>query len=396
MVELRLTCGFRVEVHEEFEGFVRFQERRRVVARQREVRVSGQFDARGALDAALVLEFDALGQHFLDSHLAEVDLQAVVGVEELRFLDRKSGLRAGAFELEREFVGLGLALAVDHRSLEEALVDLHVLRVEGEFDVRELVRVDDHAGGFGREDRVLVLVVDLDVDLALDLVRVDDLDPLLHAIRLLGHNQGAEVELVLVLELRGLVHDFLVLLEHLQVLERRLLFEDHLVVRGDDARDAGFGHDFVLAAVLPELRVGAADLQLQVLDRDHRLGALVVDRDGGRFVGLHGPPAGRDLPISCFEVGVAPRLAVGRGAFALLVVLFGRCLRLRVDLGFDLDRVAFEHRSQTRGELFGQLSGCLADVVEELEVAVVPQLNGPAFARAELHRAEVDRVRRVD
>ena len=29
-------------------------------------------------------------------------------------------------------------------------------------------------------------------------------------------------------------------------------------------------------------------------------------------------------------------------------------------------------------------------------MAIVPEFNGPAFARAELHRTEVDRVRRVD
>jgi len=390
VVELRLAGGLRVEVDEEFEGLVRLQERGRVVAGQREVRVAGQFNAGRALDAALVLEFDALGQHLLDAHLAEVNLQAVVRVEELRLLDRQSRLGASAFQLEGEFVTRGLALAVDHCGLEEALVDLHVLGVEGEFDVGELVRVDDEVGGLGGEDGVLVLVVDLDVDLALDLVRVDDFDALLHAVRLLGHDQRAEVELVFVLELGGLVHDLLVLLEHLQVLERRLLLEDHLVVRGDDARDAGLGHDFVLAAVLSECRVGAADLQLQVLDRDDRLGALVVDGDGGRLVGLHRPAAGRDFPLARLEVGVAPRLAVGRGALAFLVVLLGRCFRLGVHLGFDLDCVAFEHRGETRGELLGQLVGRLADVVEEFEVAVVPQFNGPALARAELHRAEVN------
>ena len=51
----------------------------------------------------------------------------------------------------------------------------------------EFVCVDDEVGGFCREDRVLVFVVDFDVDLALDLVLVDDFDPLLDSIRLFRH-----------------------------------------------------------------------------------------------------------------------------------------------------------------------------------------------------------------
>jgi len=111
---------------------------------------------------------------------------------------------------------------------------------------------------------------------------------------------------------------------------------------------------------------------------------------------LHGSPARSDLPLPCFEVGVAPRVSVGGGTFALFVVLFRSCFGFGVDLGFNLDCVAFEHCGETGSKLLGQLVGCLADVEELFEVAVVPEFNGPALARAELHRTEVDRVRRVD
>ena len=108
----------------------------------------------------------------------------------------------------------GFYLAVNHSSLEETLVNLHVLGVEDKLHLCEFVCVDDEVGGFCGKDRVLVFVIDVDVDLGLDLVRVDDFDPLLDSIGPFGHNQSAEVKLVFVFNLCGLVHDFFGLLDY--------------------------------------------------------------------------------------------------------------------------------------------------------------------------------------
>ena len=78
------------------------------------------------------------------------------------------------------------------------------------------------------------------------------------------------------------------------------------------------------------------------------------------------------------------------------VVLFRSCFGFGVDIGFNINCVAFEHCGENGSKLLGQLVGCLADVEELFEVAVVPEFNGPALAHAELHRTEIDRVGRVD
>ena len=91
------------------------------------------------------------------------------------------------------------------------------IRFEGKFHLGEFMRVDDMVGGYCGEDRFLIFIFNFDVDLALDLVGIDDFDPLLDSIRLFGHNQSAEVKLVFVFKLCGLVHDFPVLFEHLQL-----------------------------------------------------------------------------------------------------------------------------------------------------------------------------------
>ena len=111
---------------------------------------------------------------------------------------------------------------------------------------------------------------------------------------------------------------------------------------------------------------------------------------------MHGSPARSDLPLPCFEVGVAPSVSAGEGNFALFVVLFRSCFGFGVDIGFNIDCVAFEHCGKTVCKLPGQLVGCLADVEELFEVAFVREFNGPALAHAELHRTEIDRVGRVD
>ena len=149
------------------------------------------------------------------------------------FLNKQYGLGPRPFHLERQLITRCFSLAFNHSSLEDFLVNLHVLGVEGKFHLGEFVCVDDEVGGFCGEVRVLVFVVDFDVDLALDLVGVDDFDPLLDSVRLFGHNQSVKVKLVFVFKLCGLVHDFFVLLEHLQIPESRLFFEDHLVVCSD-------------------------------------------------------------------------------------------------------------------------------------------------------------------
>ena len=87
---------------------------------------------------------------------------------------------------------------------------------------------------------------------------------------------------------------------------------------------------------------------------------------------MHGSLARIDLPLSYFEVGVAPHLFVRGGTFSLFVFLFRSCFGFGVDLGFNLDCVAIEYCGETGSKLLGQLVGCLADVEDLFEVAIVP------------------------
>lgn len=93
------------------------------------------------------------------------------------------------------------SFAIYDGCFEESVVNLHVFRVESQLDLCKLMSVDHQIGRLGRENCVLVFIFHLDVDLALDLVGIDDFDALLDTIRILGHDQSAEIKQVFIFEL---------------------------------------------------------------------------------------------------------------------------------------------------------------------------------------------------
>jgi len=226
------------------------------------------------------VQHNLFSQCLFDAHSAEVNKESVVLVVRRRFFNRNRGLGASAFHVEEQAVGFLVLVSVGDQGLQGTILHLHVLGVEGQLHLGELVGVDAQRGGFHCEYSFFVLVFAFQLHFAGDLVRVDDFDAFLDAVGLLGHDEGTEVELILVFEVGALVHDFVTLIHHLDILESGLFLENHLEVLGDDAGDARLRHQLLIEAVEDVGGIHTADHDLQVFNRDQGVVAHLRHHDG--------------------------------------------------------------------------------------------------------------------